>query len=261
LCNKWVGCVRYSRWCGGEPEAALSQVQMDGLDEEGLIGVSRASILARPEQEEVESNGDGVGNGAVTGVSGRGVSVLEGVGDEGERDGLDSDWWVVLQGVAPEEVGKTKVDLAVGVEAGVFGPHAGAFLCHRPEDILHCARLDGSTAGRKSSVAVTLRIDLEERDWVWVILEVGVEVVGITKGRPTRPMVIVGSGAFRADSRSHRRLDKEHVSAEAIAVESGESSQGWVCGKAELKWESNSVSVRCQAREQVSAIRLTTPGR
>lgn len=106
-----------------------------------------------------------------------------------------------------------------------------------------------------------MRKDLQDWDWIWVLMDVGLEVVVIAVGNPPFPMLVLGRDAVNSDAGSDRVLRKHEINAEVMGKGSWHRRQGSACGKTESKCERRRWSGRCQARDAVSAIRLTTPGR
>ena len=228
------GRLEFSHRGGEGVEDPSAQVETDIGEEERLVMGGGPGVLAGSQEEE-ECHHDDIRKALARGGRGHGVGKMEEVEDDGNREGLDSHRGCVGEGVAAELAGKTEVDVAVGVETGVRGPHAGVFLRDGTDDVLHSARLDGSTAGGQATVAVALGKELEDKDGVRGADEVGVDVKGVTEGNPMLPGALVGSGALSRDPRSYGFLNKEHIRAEFITGRRWQRRQevGW--GKAVLK--------------------------
>ena len=123
------------------------------------------------------------------------------------------------------------VDAAGGVLAEVVGPHPGVRLAHRTKCVLHSSRSDGPTAGGKSSVAISLSIDLENWEWILECAEEWSDGVVAAEGIPEVPVVIQGVGSFSSDAGSDCLLNKAIITAESICLLGWQRRQEFLCGK------------------------------
>jgi hypothetical protein len=104
------------------------------------------------------------------------------------------------------------VELAVGVFAGVSGPHAEVRLCHVSKGRINGISSYGLTTGGNEAGPVHVGEDEEVRDRVNPgLVETGVDVVIVAEDQPALPPSFLGSGSACHDSGSDRFLSSAEV--------------------------------------------------
>jgi hypothetical protein len=161
---------------------------------------------------------------------------------------------VVSLCVCPELMVDLEVNVAIGIIADVRGPQLGEYLTHRADGVCHCVISDGFLVGGNASGAVPLSKNLDYWDGAIALTEERINIVLEAKLFPEDPMNIRCFGAFISNASLDIFLDKAEISAERVSLRSWHSCQGIVWGGVELKYDKNSVSDKCNLREQQSAI-------
>ena len=88
--------------------------------------------------------------------------------------------------------GDPEVDFSVKLQnSWVLGLQPEERLCHRAEDLQYCISCDRLTTGGYETVVVLVAKDLEERDRVDVIAQVGIDGGFEAKSLPDFPMCIL----------------------------------------------------------------------
>ena len=159
---------------GGKVEGLAGKFKRDVAQAEGGRFGRTDRVFSRSKEKE-KREGNHVANGVVAGGRCR-VGDHEGLRDDGDWKGFDARRWGVCFGVGAKLALEAKIDVVVGVEAGVRGPHAAERLRNSAYGVFHAARSDRAAAGGEGAVAAAVGEDLKKRDGIVNFAEVRIDV-------------------------------------------------------------------------------------
>ena len=154
---------------------------------------------------------------------------LDRLGEQSPWQGLDSRRGVVNLAPRAVERRKPEVEMPVGVQARVRGPHPRIRLAHRSHGILHRASSYGVTTGSDGTRAEALGKELEERNGV-ARKVVGVHSDAFAEGAPEAPGCVGGGGALVRDSCAGRLLNSAPINAKLVSLGRLQRRHGESCG-------------------------------
>ena len=116
--------------------------------------------------------------------------------DEYDREGPQSCWRKIILLIGRQLASQPKVELTNAVVLGVVGTHKCKYLTNRAEILLDISVLDRLPLRRHNASTNALGENMEERNGVLNVLEVGVDFQPAAEVPPLVP----GSGVFIEDS-------------------------------------------------------------
>jgi len=136
----------------------------------------------------------------------------------------------------------------------------GQRLPHGTNGVAHRSTAYLSLIGSNVALSVSMPKHLEERDWVGVLAQGGVNMMFLAESFPDGKCVVGSCPLGMADPQWEGTRNSDEVSLEARFAVIGASCHGGVTGKRLLSSRRKSWSLRWNAREQKSAMVLEEPG-
>ncbi len=122
----------------------------------------------------------------------------------------------------------------------VLVSHAGQRLADGSNGVSHSATADLSLAGSQVSTAVSMPKHLEERDWVGVLHQGGVQLEVVAELLPNGEDVSCGIPSGVTDAQGEALRNNAKVRLEMVSGVAWASFHGWVVGKRWFNWQRNS---------------------
>ena len=100
--------------------------------------------------------------------------------------------------------------------SGVRGPQFGECLARRMYDVLNHARSDWQAIGGQTPVPVPSGKNLEDTDWIFVVGQAGVGLVGVAEVTPYLPGSEGGLGVFGGDTSGNLHGQSAEITLELV---------------------------------------------